>query len=200
MHSSSVPFSLGRKSSLPPNSRFLGSGVCFDLFLSRPSLHALPRPGFCTAGAVRPGRAPGPPLLWGPWTGPGAAGPHGGRAWVGVGPGVGPQPRARRAPRNYHSGPARPRLHRSQLFSQAKLSEGAGHSSSTQVPSLFLPHVPPPTLSETLEKRPLLLKCKRDASCHRSIFPFLEVYFERYLRYTDNQLLNCFCSFGVASS
>ena len=179
------PFFLGKEAlPSPKHSHFLGSGASFDLFLSRPSLQPRPEPGFCTAESVRPGRAPAPPVLWGPWAGPGAAGPHGGWAWWGWDWGwdCGHIPCVLRGISTHalHV----PSSSRSRLFSQAKLCEEAGHSSATHAPTLFLPHVPPPTLSETLAKRPLLLKCKRDASCRRSIFPFLddEVYFERYLR------------------
>lgn len=92
LHSSSVPFSLERKPSLLPDSHFLGPGACFDLLSLL--LHTFPRPGFCIAKAVRPGRAPALSLLLGPWAGPGAvptgAGPGGGGTWGGTASPAGP--------------------------------------------------------------------------------------------------------------
>lgn len=67
----------------PEHSYFLGCRARLDLFLPIPSLHTLPRPVLCTAEAVRLGRAPAPPMLWGFRAEPGAVGLHRGRAWRG---------------------------------------------------------------------------------------------------------------------
>lgn len=168
------PFPWEGSPPFPRRSHFLGSGLRFDLLLSRPSLHSLPGPAVRTAGAVRPGRAAPPPPR-GPRAGPGAAGPHGGRAWAGVGPGVGPQPRARgpgsRGARSRERPrPARPPPRRCRPASQAELPEEADTEPPLQPGLAPCPTCPRPRC-QTLAERPLLSKCRRDASAARASFP-----------------------------
>lgn len=145
MHSSSVPFSLGRKSSLPPNTvTSWGLGLVSTFFSG--ALLCMPSLGRVSARLrlSGPGELLHPLRVGHPGLGlelpvPTGKGPGGGG--IGGGP---------RGPREISTHP----LHvlsssRSRLFSPAKLSEEAGHSFTTQAPSLFMPHVPPPTLSET---------------------------------------------------
>lgn len=184
MHSSSVPFSLGRKPSLPPNTVTSWGLGLVSTFPSR-ALLCTPFPGRVSAPQRLSG--PGELLLSLCFGGPGLGREL--RVPTGAGPGGGGSGGGTAAASL--AGPVELALTPS--TSPAPVAPGSSPKLSSPrkpdalrplQPLLFLPHVPPPTLSETLAKRPLLLKCKWDASCCRSVFPFLdnEVYFERYLR------------------